>query len=405
MERALRRRGLGFLLILTAVLAAGTLVQDYQFDVWLARERDAARVVDQQIDAVTVALADLRAAQTGYVATGQGPQFWMTRASQLIGQIGTSLAALSASTPTLDARPHYDAAVSALGDLTSIDKRTRADVGGNERFEASDLIFVDALEASQRLGGELTAARAAELTASRARITRLSRLRFGMNAAALAFLLAVVSFFRRSATRAEREAGASEPSEAVERRSPLGLSSRHEVPPPIPRASLSTPGGAVPRVTEGHVAWENAAELCVDLARVLDSQDVPALVERSAAVLGAKGVVLWIADPSGAWLRPSLSYGYADTILSRLGSLSTDADNATSVAFRSMRAQIVNGDLPGAPGAVTVPLITPSGCVGVLAAEVAHREPDQDTVAVARIIAAQFATLVAPAEASRAAQA
>jgi hypothetical protein len=43
-----------------------------------------------------------------------------------------------------------------------------------------------------------------------------------------------------------------------------------------------------------------------------------------------------------------------------------------------------------------VPLITATGCVGVLAAEVKHSRPHPDFVPLARIVAAQFSTLVAP---------
>jgi GAF domain-containing protein len=44
-----------------------------------------------------------------------------------------------------------------------------------------------------------------------------------------------------------------------------------------------------------------------------------------------------------------------------------------------------------------VPLITGAGCVGVLAAEVQGAKPGDARFAIARIIAAQLSTLVAPA--------
>jgi hypothetical protein len=406
MGRAMRKRGLGFLLILTVVLAAGTLLQDYRFDRWITRERDAARTIDQQLSTIAVTLADLRAAETGYVATGQGPAFWTTRASQLLARIESDLSDRQASTASADARTHYDAAASALADLTSIDARARKDVAGNDRFEASDLIFVDALEASRRIGTELEAARTAERAASDVRVTRLGWLRLGMNAVAVVFLLAVASFFTRSAARApagnvpiEIEA---EPAPAA---SSLGLSRAARTAAPEPAAA---PVAAAPPGAAGvsDATWSNTAELCVDLARVVDGRDVPALVERAALVLGAKGLMLWIADARGAWLQLSLSHGYGDKVLSQLGALPADGDNATSTAFRSMRVQVVNGAAPGSPGAIAVPLVTPSGCVGVLAAELRCQQPGQEILAMARIIAAQFATLVAPSEeAARAVQA
>jgi hypothetical protein len=140
-----------------------------------------------------------------------------------------------------------------------------------------------------------------------------------------------------------------------------------------------------------------AAELCVDLGRVMDGRDVATLFERIGPVLGAKGIVLWMADAGGSLLRPSLTLGYSDRVIERLGSLKADSDNVTSLAFRSMRSQAVNGAAPAAPGAIAVPIVTASGCVGVLSAEVSRTRPDHETLAVARMIAAQFAAIVSPA--------
>jgi GAF domain-containing protein len=140
------------------------------------------------------------------------------------------------------------------------------------------------------------------------------------------------------------------------------------------------------------------AELCVDLGRVIDSRDVPSLVERASAILQAKGVVLWVADSAGAMLRPSVTHGYSEKTVSRLGPLQIDGDNVTSLAFRSMRPQTMAGSGAGASSALAVPLLTASGCVGVLAAETTTDRPAGELLPVARIIAAQFAALIAPAE-------
>jgi len=128
---------------------------------------------------------------------------------------------------------------------------------------------------------------------------------------------------------------------------------------------------------------------------------VPLLLERAASVLQAKGIVLWVADSAGAILRPSITHGYPEKVLSRLGPLQIDSDNVTSLAFRSMRPQTMNSSGPGAPSALAVPLLTASGCVGVLAAEVKQDKPASELLPLARIIAAQFAALIAPTEDSQ----
>jgi hypothetical protein len=120
---------------------------------------------------------------------------------------------------------------------------------------------------------------------------------------------------------------------------------------------------------------------------------------RAATVLEAKGLVLWVSDATGLSLRPSVAHGYSEKVLQRIGSLPTDGDNVTSLAYRTLQPQVVRGSIDG-HGALAVPLITGQGCVGVLAAEVQGAKPGDARFAVARIIAAQLSTLVSPAAAA-----
>jgi len=385
------KRGFGVLFALTLVIAIGTLIQDFRFDTLLQRERDEGSRADQQIGSVEVALADLHTAEAAYVATGQGPAFWIARATDLFGRIEADLTQLRSATTNADAAAHYDAALAALKDLNGIDGHARADVTGDRRYEASDRIFTDSREASERLAAEVAAARASEQSAEAARLTRLDQLRLGMNGVSMLFVLAVAVFFWRARPRAI----VAVPEGAILTRTadlPLKLSAPDPVPPATP---VSAPRD---------VSLHDTAELCVDLGRVIDGRDVPALLERAAGVLGAKGVILWMTDSGGALLRPSLAHGYSDRVLAKMGTLQVDGDNATSLAFRSLRGQAIGGGA-SASGAIAVPLITASGCVGVLAAEVNRPRPDADTLDLARIIAAQLAVLVVPAsDAARAAR-
>jgi len=50
----------------------------------------------------------------------------------------------------------------------------------------------------------------------------------------------------------------------------------------------------------------------------------------------------------------------------------------------------------GTTSAIAVPLMTSAGCVGVLAAEVRDAAGEFNTVPVAKMFAAQLATIVAP---------
>jgi hypothetical protein len=135
-----------------------------------------------------------------------------------------------------------------------------------------------------------------------------------------------------------------------------------------------------------------AAEICGELARVSDAEQLSTLLERSARVLNASGLIVWLGD--GDVLFPVASWGYDARVLSRITSIPRDAANLTASAYRSSAARLSSAD-HASPAAFGVPLVGPSGPVGVLSGEVpgADRVSD-DTTALAAIIAAQLVTLV-----------
>jgi len=136
------------------------------------------------------------------------------------------------------------------------------------------------------------------------------------------------------------------------------------------------------------------AQLCTRLARALDVCDVAPVLEDAARVLGAVGLTLWMRDRSGCELTPVFAHGYSDEMTAQLGRVSRDSENAIARAFRAAEARVVDGG-DGATGAVVVPLLTPSGCAGVLALELRYRQEQRECIrAAATILAAQLSTLV-----------
>jgi hypothetical protein len=385
----MRKRSVGLLLILTFIIGAGTVLQDFRFDNSIDRERASGLALDRAFGSMTEQLADLRAGQAGYVASGQGPAFWMTRVSELLTNISTALSTQRTATTTVEARSRYESAGAALADVEAIDKRARASLSQGDKLIASDLLFQDSRDAAEKLAGEIAAVRALELQASEARIARLGRLRFAMNATAIGFVLLVALFLGRSTPAAQAKP------------EPTTLQMLRDLPPPVKTAPAAPPAPPAPAPMR-MINLAAAADLCVDLARVIDGQDVPALVERAANVLEAKGVVLWVSDATGTRLHPSITHGYPDKILAKLAPLQIDSDNVTSLAFRSMKPQVMSSTTVGASGAIAAPLITSSGCVGVLAAEIRQNKPGADVLPVASIIAAQLAALVVPGAAEQA---
>lgn len=382
-----RNRGLVLLFLLMCVVAVVGAFQAVYIERLLTTGRELADAADRDTQAAIISVADFRAAQAGYLATGQEPSYWMTRADALAASIGDAITKESAATPGTQARTSFDEANGALDDLRKLDNRARTLVKGDQRFVASDVIFMDSLQAANHLAQALESAREADRQAREDQLATLGRVRL----AALGGTLAIGLIGAWVLLSRARSLAALEPTTSVEPAvaPPAHTLSLGSIQPPV----VSPPPPPLPDIN-----LADAAGLCTDLARVLDTRDVPALFERAAQVLDAKGLVLWVADTSGARLQPSLAHGYSDKVLARMSGLQLDGDNATALAFRSMQAQVIGAASPSGSGALAVPLVTATGCVGVLSAEIRTPKPGEATLSVAQMIAAQFSALVSPGE-------
>jgi hypothetical protein len=410
MQQAWRQRHFGLLFVLALVLTLGTLLQDFRFDRWIAGERASLDSLTRTIGSLEATLAELRGAQIGYLATGRGPDAWMQQTTALFARLETTVTSLrEAPTTSAAALPRYEAATTALANLGSLDRRARDQILNDQRFLAADTILVDGEEVANRLKTELVAARDADAASRETRLQRLSQVRLAVNAAAAGVIL-VFAFVMGRPARPTRQSEADAIAQMF-RELPPAVKTPAARPAasaaPVPPVSQPTPAPA-PAVAQAPAAppvlavnLPDAADLCVDLARVIDGRDVPVLLERTAEVLNAKGLIIWTVDASGTTLVPTLTHGYSGKVLTKLGTLAVDADNVTSLSFRSMRPQLMAGEPPSGTGAMAVPLITAAGCSGVLSAEVRESMPPAEMLALTRILAAQFATIVGPsAEAS-----
>lgn len=397
----MNKRGSGLLLVLTVIVALGTIAQDYRFNTSIAREQSTTLAIDRELGQLERMLVELRAAQAGYVAAGQGPDYWMGRVSEVASTINAGLDGFSAATVSAEARTRYANASRLMEELMRLDGSARSHVAQDQRLFASDIIFLDALETASLVGDEIRLARDAEQAAGEASIASYANLRLGMNGLALGFVLIVMVYFARSSggdAVAEDTEPASRPSEAEARAATIAPP---PPPKPAPQPSIAPP---LPKA-EPAVSLSGAADLCVDLARLLDSGDLEGLMERAARVLYAKGLVLWMVDADGRQLRPTLAHGYSDRVLARLGPLEVSDDNVTSMAFRTLQPQRMRSPERGGAGAVAVPLINANGGVGVLSAEMKSATPDDQMMAVARIVAAQLSSIVSSSAAAEDAEA
>jgi hypothetical protein len=159
--------------------------------------------------------------------------------------------------------------------------------------------------------------------------------------------------------------------------------------PPVPPVLSVLP-------TPSAVDLGGVAALCVELARIQETRALPRLLERAAGILHASGIVLWIADPDGRELSPIVVHGYSPQLAARFGTIARDAGNVTALAYRTGLLQTMKSDAVS-NGAVAAPLVTGTGCVGVMAAEMKDGgEQQEPLLAAATIFASQLATLVGP---------
>jgi hypothetical protein len=355
------------------------------------RDASAARQFEYAAFAVEQNVLDLRAAQQAYVAAGQGDEFWISKAAAAAVAVRAALDALRAQASSPEAQSIIDNASSALEDFEHMDRRARDYTRAGQKLLASDLIFTDGLESTGVVVESIERARAAEIQARDTVLTNTRRAQVAAIGAAGAVGLVVIVLLLPSHQAAKSAAADTrfntgspvlldtfDLRPAVDPTPPVKLETMEPAPPP---ASLDL--GAV-------------ASLCTDLARVVDTHALPAILGRAATVLDAPGIVLWIADPDGHELSPIVTHGYSQQMVARLGTIPRDAENATASAFRTSLMQIVDADAVS-NGAIAAPLVTPAGCVGVMAAEVRHEgEKDSEKLAAATIVAAQLATLVGP---------
>jgi hypothetical protein len=409
----MNNRGVAVIFLLTLLTALVALYQDTRFDARLAQQHTLAITAERELGSLDVALASVRAAQSTYVPGSQNLEAAFGRVTALLDTMESTLQARqkAASSPEVAAR--YDGALQSLAEVRNVDVRARAALSRADGLNSSHLITTDGAQSVDNLTAEVAQARTLEQQRAAAAAERLSLMRSGATALAMLVLIAVIAVMAR----------------ALARRGPASTAQMiRELPPPVKSGPVSitqvhasmatTPAAGWPVVsatatpTSGIAVSAPAAaaapaikpatlaataELCVDLARLLDGRDVPALLARASDVLDAKGIMIWSADAASEELRPSLAHGYSDKVLRKLQPLAMADENITSQTFRTMRPQTMNGNHGGDTMAIAVPLISTGGCVGVMAAEIRHSRSQADIMALARIIAAQFATIIGPA--------
>jgi hypothetical protein len=360
------------LVVLAIAVVSAASYSLKQSDEALNNDRAVVDSLRNQARTLAASISEMRTAQVAYVARGQGEDFWIGRVAKLLPGVQQQMVDFGSQLGSAAAQAAFEPALAAIENFRKLDHRAQDFVKTDNALLASDLIFSDGLEATAMATTQLEAALNEELQARQAaaasqRAMQLTML--GGSAAGVLLIMVILAFAGGSRKIAEA------------------------VPAAVPAPQQAEP---VQTWTAPAVNLAHAARLCTDLACVVDSKQLPGLLERTAGVLDSAGIIVWVADPASDSLKAAMSFGYSDQVLARMGNIHRDANNAVAAAFRLGEMRMVDGGA-STSGALVMPLLTPDGCIGALSAEMKHgSEKDEASQALAAIFAAQLATLVTP---------
>ena len=379
----------------------------------LADEQGGERVFTDLGWTLKLTLAELRSAQQAYVADGQNGEYWTSQVDAHLEAILGSLDNLKRQVANPDTLAYLDDAVAAVDDIRSLDEDAREYTGSEQPLQASDLIFDQGLELVDRATAHVQGALQAERT-SRLDVmgtARATQARMMWTAAVVIILSMLVL------APAGASSGRDDPSDHDEYRVPdanglslLSLDSDSDdeldlppadsadaaaagAPPPAPADARKDPAERPP-AREAAPDLAATAALCTDFSNLTSRDQLPGLLARTASLMNASGIIIWVGNESARTLQPALGHGYAPGTLERIGTIPQVGANPTSTAFATRRTQVVESE--GADtGALAAPLLVSDRCIGVLSAELREGwESSRAVQATASIVAAQLAPLL-----------
>ena len=340
--------------VVALLLACGLTVAYF---LWVIDQRGNTSVATQaevsaRLARMSETIAGIGAAQQSYVAPGQLDEPWFERTSALVEQLSNDIEDARASLRSPDAAEALQALAGSTEALMAADARTRQNLRLGQELMASDVIFSDGRTSLDTMNDRLRDLQAREQMYHRAELSALSRQRWiALGATALFWVAGLFALVTIPAT--------STPAPA------------RQLAPVPGESSAKPPAGQQSRVDQRpSVDLASAASLCTDFSRVTDAAAFPDLLGRTARVLDASGVILWMS--AGEQLFPVMGHGYRPDMLARLGPIARDAENAAAAAWRTQQLTVVGATGPTGHGAIVAPLFGLHDCIGVLAAEVRH---------------------------------
>lgn len=346
---------------LGAVAWTWTLAQDVD------HLETTGRQSSTRIDRLDALLDEVARGELMYVASGQIEKDSLTSTSRNLQQIVSDTSWLLGQSMAggTTAAGQVAEAVAALAD---VDARARENIRADLDLMAADLLFTETSRTRQTLREQLRALRSLESSAVvEARAIDLQQAWMVLAAVAILFAWALVRSPRASS---KEPSGNSEPVG-------LGLET---APMPAP-------------IQQSHaIDLRETAALCTAISCLQGESGLSGLLARTAALLDASGVVIWMT--AGEELFPAAGHGYDPKQWAQIGPIKPSGQNATAAAWRSGTLQTVRGNA-SSRAAIVAPLPGTERCIGVLAIEVTPgREADPETLAITSVIAAQLASVL-----------
>lgn len=386
------RWGRWALVVVAVAVAAAACTWALGLESQLRATRQTLHLAATHAGNARTALGDVRRGLAAMASPGQAAVGWSRRAVAGIDDTRTEITALAAAAGHREApRPSLD----ELERLGEAERRLRDHAVGGKPLMAADVAFGEALPHVDELERQITEMLAGASTTADREVATLRDRQVAALAGALATLLLAALVLTplpagRSAAVVPEAPAATTPDPLADL--PLATA---VVAAPVP---LAAPVPVVAFAPAAVVDLPALAAVCADLAAVADASALPAALERAAAAIGARGLIVWLADADRRHLRVAAATGYDARLLDRLGAVDVADDNPTARAFST--GALVTADARGGhAAAAAVPLTGPAGVGGVLAAELIASDPagQAASIAAARVIAAQLTTLVAPA--------
>lgn len=371
----MRRRAVRItLLALLLLIGAGAGVVAWTIDGQrrtLTTNRDN---VTERLDRILAAIGDIGAAQQAYVAPGQSAQ---AAFEEVAGQIQRVYTELQAVQPLLRS-PESTELAKVISDgaaaLVETDGSARGHLRTDQVLWAAEIVFGQARDTRATMTQAVRALHAAE---SRTRLSEQDQLARTLWSVVLGaggiWAIGLIAFTWMPQPQ------------------PAAVQAAGDTDQPLQPAARQPIAGAQSKSTRT-VDLTAVSRVAADISQLISGDAVPAVLARTAALVDASGIILWMG--AGEELFAVAAHGYDKRTIAKLGAIARSADNATAAAWRNGEVRFVRGEA-GANGAIVSPMFGPDGCVGVLAAEVRHgRESDPDTRAVAAMIASQLAMVL-----------